>query len=174
MPVLRHFRYLPEEGGLHNASGLGVPMELMGHGQDGNAHVHTVHVTEHERQEAQSHDCPPSFPLGGRCNHLNHKGVRTSVTLLPSILARTFRSLEKQLKSKSEWQRSLIGFCFQCLANAVRPCLQCEETSMCRPQVVCLGICSDSLWPGQDYLLYSLLRMSSINAGSLQATSHDH
>lgn len=37
----------PQEGGLNDALHRGRPTQLLGHGQDGDAHADAVHVTEH-------------------------------------------------------------------------------------------------------------------------------
>lgn len=52
----------PEERGLHNADGGSIPAILLCHWKDGNAHVDSVHVAQHEGDETKSNDCPPSFP----------------------------------------------------------------------------------------------------------------
>ncbi len=65
---------LPEEGGLYNANGGSIPTILLCHGQDGNAHIHPVHVTKHKCYETQCNDGPPSLPSTRCANSLQlHK-----------------------------------------------------------------------------------------------------
>lgn len=61
---------VPEEGGLYYPYGSGVPAILLCHGQDGNAHVHPVHVTQHESYEAQPNNGPAPFPPAGCAHYL--------------------------------------------------------------------------------------------------------
>ena len=58
---------VPEEGRLDNAHFGRVPAELLCHGHDGNAHVDSVHVTEHECYKTEPDDRPPPLPALGVC-----------------------------------------------------------------------------------------------------------
>ena len=55
---------IPEEGALHNPHGLVAPAKLFLHRKNRDAHVHSVHVAEHECHEDQSYDRIPSAPSG--------------------------------------------------------------------------------------------------------------
>mmetsp|Transcript_28614 Transcript_28614/g.54723 ORF Transcript_28614/g.54723 Transcript_28614/m.54723 type:complete len:275 (+) Transcript_28614:1284-2108(+) len=45
----------PEEGRLHDAHGRAVPRVLLRHGENGDAHVDSVHVAQQERHKTQPH-----------------------------------------------------------------------------------------------------------------------
>ena len=63
-------RDTPEERGLYNANGSGVPSILLCHGQDCYAHVDSVHIAQHEGNETQANDGPSSIPPSACCNNL--------------------------------------------------------------------------------------------------------
>lgn len=66
---------IPEKGRLDDADSAGVPFELLGHWQDGNAHVHPIHVTKHEGEKAKRYDRPSPHPSTWSTDNLEIRDV---------------------------------------------------------------------------------------------------
>lgn len=53
----------PEKWRLHKSLDLAIPLKLFRHWQNSNAHIHTIHVAQHECCAAEPYNCPPPWPF---------------------------------------------------------------------------------------------------------------